>query len=84
MVSAPICNPVFCKSWRTSVTVRVVGVAGGAIGQGTFDPELDMVGGVRGGDEGFGGEIDDSSSDESELIGGGGDLGCWDDTLAYQ
>ena len=42
-----------------------------------------MVGGVWGGDEGFNGEIDNSSSDESELIGGGGDLGCWDDTLAY-
>ena len=65
------------------VTVRVVGAAGRAIGQGAFDPELDMVGGVRGGDEGFSGEIDDSSSDDSELIGGGGDLGCWDDTLAY-
>ena len=69
--------------------VRVVGAAaagaaGGAIGQGAFDPELDMVGGVHGGDEGFGSEIDDSSSDESELIGGGGDLGCWDDTLDYQ
>ena len=59
------------------------GTAGGAIGLGAFDPEPDMVGGVRKGDEGFGGEIDDSSSDESELIGGGGDWGRWDDTLAY-
>ena len=42
-----------------------------------------MVGGVCGGGEGFGGEIDDLSSDESELIGRGGDLGCCDDTLAY-
>ena len=42
-----------------------------------------MVGGVRGGGEGFGGEIDDSSSEDSELIGGGGVLGCWDDTLGY-
>ena len=62
------------------MTVRVVGAAagaaGGAVGRGTFDPELDMVGGVRGGGEGFGGEIDDSSSEDSELIGGGGDLGC--------
>ena len=69
------------------MTVRVVGAAagaaGGAVGRGTFDPELDMVGGVRGGDEGFSGEIDNSSSDESELIGRGGDLGCWDDTLGY-
>ena len=69
------------------MTVRVVGtaaagVAGEAVGQGAFDPEPDMVGGVRGGDEGFGGEIDDSPSEDSELIGGG-DLGCWDDTLAY-
>ena len=57
--------------------------AGGAIGLGVFDPEPDMVRGVRKGDGGFGGEIDDLSSDESELIGGGGDLGCWDDTLVY-
>ena len=42
-----------------------------------------MVGGVRKGDGGFGGEIDDSSSDESELIGRGGDRGHWDDTLDY-
>ena len=59
------------------------GTAGGAIGLGVFVPEPDMVGGVRKGDGGFGGEIDDSSSDESELIGGGGDRGCWDDTLVY-
>ena len=59
------------------------GAAGGAIGLGAFDPELDMVGGVRKEDGGAGGEIDDSSSDESELIGGGGDLGYWDDTLVY-
>ena len=59
-----------------SVTVRVVGVAaaagaaGRAVGRGVFDPEPDMVGGVRGGGEGFSGEIDDSSSEEdSELIG---------------
>ena len=69
------------------MTVRVVGAAavsavGKAVGQGTFDPELDMVGGVHGGDEGFGSEIDNSSSEDSELIGRGGDLGCWDDTLA--
>ena len=68
--------------------VRVVGAAatgsaGGAVGLGVFDPELDMVGGVRKGDEGFSGEIDYSSSDESELIGGGGDRGCWDDTLVF-
>ena len=71
--------------------MRVVGVAaaaaagtvGGAVGQGTFDPEPDMVGGVRKGDEGFSGEIDDLSSDESELIGRGGDRGRWDDTLVY-
>ena len=68
--------------------VRVVGaaaagVAGGAIGRGVFDPEPDMVGGVCRGDGGFSGEIDNSSSDESELIGGGGDLGCWDDTSVY-
>ena len=42
-----------------------------------------MVEGVRKGDGGFSGEIDNSSSDESELIGRGGDLGCWDDTLVY-
>ena len=62
--------------------MRVVGaaaaadIAGGAVGRGAFDPELDMVRGVRKGDGGFDGEIDDSSSDKSELIGGGGDLGC--------
>ena len=69
------------------MTVRVVGAAagaaGGAVGRGTFDPELDMVGGVHGGDEGFSSEIDDSSSEDSESIRRGGDLGCWDDTLAY-
>ena len=59
------------------------GAAGGAVGLGAFDPEPDMVGGVRKGDGGFGGEIDDLSSDESELIGGGGDLGHWVDTLGY-
>ena len=59
------------------------GTAGGAVGLGAFDPEPDMVGGVREGDGGFGGEIDDSSSDESELIGGGGDRGRWDDTSVY-
>ena len=59
------------------VGCAVAGAAGGAVGLGAFDPEPDMVGGVRKGDGGFGGEIDDS-----ELIGGGGDLGCWDDTLA--
>ena len=48
----------------------------GAVGLGAFDPEPDMVRGVRKGDGGAGGEIDDLSSDESELIGGGGDLGC--------
>ena len=68
--------------------VRVVGAAaagaaGVAVSRGTFDPELDMVGGVRGGDAGFCSEIDDSSSDESELIGGGGDLWCWDNTLVF-
>ena len=88
MVSAPICNPVFCRTCRTLVMERVVGAAaagaaGGAVGRGAFDPELDMVGGVHKGDEGFGGEIGDSSSDESEWIGGGGDLGRWDDTLVY-
>ena len=67
-----------------SVMVRVGAAAvGEAIGLGAFDPELDMVGGVHKGDGGFGGEIDDSSSDESELIDGGGDRGCWDDTLVY-
>ena len=64
------------------VSAAAAGTAGGAVGRGAFDPELDMVGGVRKGDGGFGGEIDDSSSDESELIGGGGDLGRCDDTLA--
>ena len=80
-MSALICSPVFRRTWRMSETVRVVGAAG-AIGLGAFDPEPDMVRGVRKGDGGAGGEIDDSSSDESELIGGG-DLGCWDDTLGY-
>ena len=42
-----------------------------------------MVGGVCGGDEGFGSEIDDLSSEDSESIVGGGDLGCWDNTLVY-
>ena len=88
MASAPICIPVFCRTCRTSVMVRVgcaagVGAAGGAVGLGVFDPKPDMGGGVRKGDGGAGGEIDDSSSDESELIGGGGDLGFWDDTLGY-
>ena len=64
------------------VTVTAASAAG-AIGRGVFDPELDMVGGVHKGDEGFSSEIDDSSSDESEWIGGGGDLGNWDDTLVY-
>ena len=82
MVSAPICIPVPCRIWRISVTVRVVGAAGGIVGRGVFDPELDMVGGVHEGDGGFSSEIDDLSSDESELIGGG-DLGCCDDTLVY-
>ena len=69
--------------------VRVVGVAaagavGGVVSRGAFDPEPDMAVGVCGGGEGFSGEIDDSSSEEySELISGGGDLGCWDDTLVY-
>ena len=88
MASAPICIPVFCRTCRTSVMVRVgaaavAGTAGGAISLGAFDPEPDMVGGVRKGDGGFGGEIDDSSSDESVLIGGGGDRGRWDDNLVY-
>ena len=70
------------------VTVRVVnaaavGAASGAVGQGTFDPALDMVRDVCGGDEGFGGEINDSSFEDSESIGGGGDWGHWDDTLGY-
>ena len=65
------------------VGVAAAGTAGGAVGLGAFDPEPDMVEGVRKGDGGFGGEIDDLSSDESELIGGGGDRGCWDDTLVY-
>ena len=60
------------------------GAAGGAADQGAFDPELDMVADVHKGDGGFSGEIDDSSSDELELIGGGGARGCWDDTLGYQ
>ena len=42
-----------------------------------------MAVGVRGGDEGFGGEIDDSSSEDSKSIGRGGVLGCWDNTLGY-
>ena len=88
MASTPICIPVPWRIWRISAMVRVAGAtaagaAGGAIGLGAFDPEPDMVGDVRKGDGGFGGEIDDLSSNESELIGGGGDLGCWDDTLAY-
>ena len=65
------------------VGAAAAGAAGGAVSLGVFDPELDMVGGVRGRDEGFGGEIDDSSSDESEWIGRGGDRGRWDDTLVY-
>ena len=65
------------------VGAAAAGTAGGAVCRGAFDPEPDMVGGVHGGDEGFSGEIDDSSSDKSELSGGGGDLGCWDDTLVY-
>ena len=38
MVRAPICNPVFCKTWRMSVIERVVvaaaaaGAASGAVG----------------------------------------------------
>ena len=68
---------------RVGVAAAAGTAAGGAVGLGTFDPEPDMVRGVHTGDGGFGGEIDDSSSDESELIGGGGDLGCCDDTLAY-
>ena len=71
----------FCRSnW---IAFSAAGTVGGAVGLGTFDPEPDMVRGVRRGDGGFSGEIDDSSSDESELIGRGGDRGCWDDTLAY-
>ena len=65
------------------VAGAAAGVAGGAVSRGAFDPELDMVGGVRNGDGGFSGEIDNSSSDESELIGGGGDRGCWVNTLVY-
>ena len=64
------------------VGAAAAGAAGGAVSLGAFDPEPDMVGGVRKGDGGAGGEIDDSSSDESELIGGG-DRGRWDDTLVY-
>ena len=60
-----------------------VGTVGGAVGLGAFDPEPDMVGGVHKGDGGFSGEIDNSSSDESELIGGGGNQGCWDNTSVY-
>ena len=69
---------------RVAGAAAAAGTAGGAVGRGAFDPEPDMVGGVRRGDEGFCGEIDDSSSDESELIGGGGDRGRWDDTLDFQ
>ena len=88
-MSTPTCIPVPCRIWRISATVRVAGAtvaagaAGGAVGLGAFDPEPDMVGDVRKGDGGFSSEIDNSSSDESELIGGGGDRGCWDDTLVY-
>ena len=57
------------------VSAAVAGAAGEVVGRGAFDPEPDMVEGVRGGDEGFGGEIDNSSSEETELIGRGGDLG---------
>ena len=69
------------------MTVRVVGAAAGgaagvAVGRGAFDPEPDMVGGVCGVDEGFGSEIDDLSSEDSESIGRGGGLGCWNDTSA--
>ena len=60
------------------VVAAVAGAAGRAVGQGAFDPELDMVGDVHKGEGGLGGEID-----ESELIGRGGDWGCWDDTLDY-
>ena len=87
-MSAPICSPVFCKTWRTLVIVRVAsaaaaGATSGAVGRGAFDPDPDMVVVVHGGGEGFSGEIDDLSSEDSELIGGGGVLGCWDDTLGY-
>ena len=69
---------------RVAGAAAAAGTAGRAVGLGVFDPEPDMVGGVRKGDGGFGGEIDDLSSDESELIGGGGDRGRWDDTLDFQ
>ena len=68
---------------RVAGAAAAAGTAGVVFGLGVFDPEPDMVGGVRKGDGGFGDEIDDSSSDESELIGGGGDQGRWDDTLVY-
>ena len=68
---------------RVASAAAAAGIAGGAVGLGAFDPEPDMVGGVRKGDGGFSGEIDDSSSDKSELIGRGGDQGRWDDTLVY-
>ena len=82
MVSAPICSPVFCKTWRTSAIVRVAGAAAAVGTTSGFDPEPDMVAGIRRGDEGFGGKIHNSSSEEgSELIGGGGDWGTSDVSL---
>ena len=61
---------------RVAGATAAAGTAGGAVGLGAFDPEPDMVRGVHKGDGGFGSEIDNSSSDESELIGRGGDWGC--------
>ena len=65
------------------VVAAAAGAVSGAVGRGAFDPESDMVGGVREGDAGFGDEIHDSSSSEEDirLVGGGGVLGCWNNTL---
>ena len=89
-MSAPICSPVFGKTWRMSVIVRVgvAAAAGGVgtfVGWGVFNPEPDMAVDVHGGGEEFGGEIDDSSSLEEDIepVGGGGVLGCWNNTLGY-
>ena len=43
---------------RVGAAAAAAGIAGGAVGLGAFDPEPDMVGDVRNGDGGFGGEID--------------------------
>ena len=65
------------------VVAAAAGAVGGAVGGGAFDPESDMVGGVHEWDAGFGDEIDNLSSSEEDIrsVGGGGVLGCWNNTL---